>query len=161
MFEVENILSMLMGDAKKLFFSAEWLDMDLKLSKTEIFSLLFLGRNKQATMTELAEYINSPTSTATGIADRLVKKGYISRERSERDRRIVMIALTEKGEEFVRDFKGLLAKYAKVVFRSLTREEKQFLLNIAHKIINNLQDEIMGGTVTEKGGPSLKKIHIE
>ena len=39
----------------------------MKLSKTEIFSILYLDKRKEITMTELVEYINVPMSTATGI----------------------------------------------------------------------------------------------
>jgi DNA-binding MarR family transcriptional regulator len=37
-------------------------------------------------------------SNITGIIDRLVKKGYVERVREEKDRRVVLIALTEEGD---------------------------------------------------------------
>lgn len=160
MFDLDNIVDMLIDNSKKLFFPNEWINMDIKFSKTEIFTMMFLDKNKEATMTELVEYINSPMSTATGIIDRLVKNGYINRDRSETDRRIVVLKLTDLGSKLIKDFKDLISSYLKVILDELTEEEKQFLINIVFKIINRLQSQI-SNTTEDKDNITIKKISIE
>lgn len=161
MFDIDNVVDMLIDNIKKLFFPNEWINMDLKFSKTEIFTLLLLDKNKEVTMTELVEYINSPMSTATGIVDRLVRNGYISRGRSETDRRIVVIRLTEVGVQVIGDFKALISKYLKSVLEELTEEEVKFLTSIAFKIMAKLQSEISEGSEKDKDKAIIKKIEIE
>lgn len=161
MFDLDNIVEMLIDNIKKLFFPDEWINMDLKFSKTEIFTMLFIDRNKQVTMTELVEYINSPMSTATGIVDRLVKNGYINRGRSETDRRIVVLELTESGSQVIKDLKNLISKYLKVILDDLTEEEKQFLMGVVFKIINKLQAEMINVPPSDKDKTTIKKIDIE
>jgi DNA-binding MarR family transcriptional regulator len=161
MFDSDSIIEMLIDNVKKLFFPDEWIKMDLKFSKTEIFTLLFLDRNKQVTMTELVEYINSPMSTATGIVDRLVKNGYIKRDRSETDRRIVVLALTDAGSKLIKDFKNMISKYLEVILDDLSEEEKQFLLRIVFKVMNKLQTEMTNEIPGNKDKVTIKKIDIE
>lgn len=138
---LDRITDLLLENLKKFFFPEEWLSFDLKFSKTEIFSLLLIEKKKEIIMTELAEYIHSPMSTATGIINRLVKDGYIIRERNEQDRRIVVLKLTEKGIEVIKRLKELIAAYMNKVAEKLTQEEIQYLVQIAGKILNILNEE--------------------
>lgn len=161
MFDLDNIVDLLIDNIKKLFFPNEWINMDLKFSKTELFAMLLLDRNKEVTMTELVEYINSPMSTATGIVDRLVKNGYLSRNRSETDRRIVVLKLTESGSHIIKDLKNVISKYLKLIVDDLTEEEKQFLMDIVFKIMNKLQTEMTTNISSDKDKSTIKKIDIE
>lgn len=160
MFDLDNIVDMLIDNSKKLFFPNEWINLDIKFSKIEIFTMIFLDKNKEATMTELVEYINSPMSTATGIIDRLVRNGYIDRGRSETDRRIVVLKLTDAGSQLVMNFKNLLSSYLRMVVDELTEEEQKFLINIVFKIINKLQSQI-SDTKDDNNKTTIKKINIE
>lgn len=62
------------------------------LSRTEVI-ILFMLRKRKYKATDLAAEIGIPTSTLTGIIDRLIGKGYVARERSSEDRRVVMLGI--------------------------------------------------------------------
>ena len=47
-------------------------------------------------ISQLARYIGSANSTVSGIVDRLEKMGLVERIRSEEDRRVIYVCLTEK-----------------------------------------------------------------
>ncbi|HCJ57773.1 MAG TPA: TrmB family transcriptional regulator [Clostridiaceae bacterium] len=160
MFDLEDIVDLLIVNLKKLFFPEEWIELDLKFSKFEIFAMLLLYKSSEVTMTELVEYINVPMSTATGIVDRLVKKGYIARERSEADRRIVVLKLTEEGSNLVKNLKDLICKYLNMILQDLTEEEKQSMAHIAMKIMNKLQKGLSFNDSAEQKN-DIKKISIE
>lgn len=160
MFDLEDIVDLLIENLKKLFFPEEWIELDLKFSKFEIFAMLLLYKSSEVTMTELVEYINVPMSTATGIVDRLVKKGYIARERSEADRRIVVLKLTEEGSNLVKNLKDLIYKYLDMILQDLTEEEKQSMAHIAMKIMNKLQRGLSFNDSAEQKN-DIKKISIE
>jgi MarR family transcriptional regulator, organic hydroperoxide resistance regulator len=160
MFDFDYIEDLLMENIKKLFFP-EWINLDLKFSKSEIFTLLLLDKRNEITMTELTEYINSPMSTATGIVDRLVKNGYIIRDRSETDRRIVVLRLTEKGSQFVDNLKNQISGYINMAVKDLTEEEKKFMTGILLKIMHNLQNKLNSGISANENKDEIKKIDIE
>jgi DNA-binding MarR family transcriptional regulator len=51
---------------------------------------------------ELSQRMYLHPSTITGVVDRLEKKGYVSRDRDQEDRRVVTVQLTAKGKKLVR-----------------------------------------------------------
>lgn len=48
-------------------------------------------------LTDIAEHMYSDLSTINGIVNRLEKQGFVKRERSTSDRRVVLVKLTETG----------------------------------------------------------------
>ena len=50
-------------------------------------------------MSNVAKYLKVTVGTLTITINRLVRKGYVERYRNERDKRIIVLLLTEKGEE--------------------------------------------------------------
>lgn len=161
MFDFDEIADLFLQNIKKLFFPEEWFELDLKFSKLELFAMLLIDKRKEITMTELVEYINTPMSTATGIVDRLVKNGYINRGRSETDRRIVLLSLTNEGSQFISRLKELILGYVNVAIDGLNEEEKQFLIRIVLKIVNNLQSKQEEKAAEGKYDNTVKKINIE
>ncbi|MGE5677281.1 MAG: MarR family winged helix-turn-helix transcriptional regulator [Pseudomonadota bacterium] len=161
MIELESIIDLLIENIRRIFSFEEWIELDMKFSKSEIFTLFILDKEKELTMTELVEYINSPMSTATGIADRLVKSGCIRRERSEADRRVVVLTPAEKGIELVRKMKEMLQGYISAAIDGLSEEEKQLLANLVFKIFNNLQKRLDEGKPEEQDRNNIRKIEIE
>jgi DNA-binding MarR family transcriptional regulator len=66
------------------------------------YSLLFHLREHEALPTsELAALADLSPATATGMLDGLVAHGLVTRVRSERDRRVVLTSLTERGRDLV------------------------------------------------------------
>ena len=54
-------------------------------------------------MTRIAELIGSGLPTATGLVNRMVERGLVRREHDTRDRRVVLVSLTEEGAAEVRE----------------------------------------------------------
>jgi len=68
------------------------------LSISEMHTLEGIGLYESRTMTETASILCVTTGTLTVAIDRLVKKGYVDRQRDNEDKRIVRIKLTKKGK---------------------------------------------------------------
>lgn len=142
MTDLNEVIDLFFDNIKHLFFPESWLQIDLKFSKSEIFAMLLIEKKHEITMTELSEYINAPMSTANGLVERLFKKGYVIRDRSDLDRRIVVLRLTEEGAQLLANIKGIVSSYLKMALEDLSQEEIQFLADIAIKIIHSLQKKI-------------------
>ena len=158
-----DIIDLLLDNIKKMVFPEDWLNLDMTLSKQEIFALLLMDRHGEIIMSQIAEYVNISMSTATGIIDRLVKNGYCTRRRSESDRRVVMIAMTKKAENIIIEVKKIGQDYFDRVFNALTPEEQQFLFSIITKIFKVLSDETAAGIKNKqlKQKKQIQKIAIE
>lgn len=68
------------------------------LSIAEIHTLEGIGLYDAKTMTETAAELSVTTGTLTVAVDKLVRKGYVDRQRDLEDKRIVRIQLTRKGK---------------------------------------------------------------
>lgn len=134
----EKVLDFVLDNLKKVFFPEEWIQLDLSVSKTELLAMLIVDRYGEVIMSQISDYLNAPLSTTTGLVNRLVKNGYLQRERSDEDRRIVTIQLTDKGKTMMRELKATLESYLERFNALLSAEERQVLFKIIMKIVNEL-----------------------
>jgi DNA-binding MarR family transcriptional regulator len=75
---------------------------EFRLDYGAIYLLQYLRRRSRATMSQVAAEMCVPISTASRLADRLQKRGLISRARDAADRRRVLVSLRSRGRELVR-----------------------------------------------------------
>ena len=158
--KIEQIIFNHIDEFKVLFFPEQWSDIFLDFSKNEILALLLLYRKKNANMTEIAEYINAPLNTATGVIARLEKKLMVERIRSTEDRRIVLITLTEIASTVIEKEKAIIAKYLIEIYGKLTEEEISSALSIYNKVLGVFK-EIKNPVKEDIPVKKLRKIIIE
>ncbi len=158
-FNFESMIFNYIDEFKFLFFPDQWSNVFLDYSKNEILTLIFLYRNKNANMTEIADYINAPLNTATGVVGRLEKKLMVERIRGKEDRRVVNIVLTKAAEEFINQEKTIIEYYFKEIYKVLTEEEKAAAISIFGKVGSVLRQ----GRKNQKGEEikKVKRINIE
>lgn len=96
-----------------------------------------LFKNKRMTMAEIANKIGRDKSTVTALIDKLVKIGYVIKERDTEDTRVVYVTLTEKGYELEPIFEAVSAKLLEVFYLGISEEEKEELTKILNKIYSN------------------------
>ncbi|UWG97022.1 MarR family winged helix-turn-helix transcriptional regulator [Dehalobacter sp. DCM] len=68
------------------------------LSISEIHAIEAIGMYQQKTMSQVAADLGITMGALTLFIKNLVRKGYVTRQRDDRDRRIVNISLTRKGK---------------------------------------------------------------
>jgi len=159
--KIESIVFNYIDEFKVLFFPEQWSDIFLDFSKNEILALLFLYRRNNVNMTEIAEYIMAPLNTATGVISRLEKKHMVERIRSDQDRRIVLITLTDVARVVIEKEKAMIIKYIIKIYGKLTEEEISSTLSIYKKILGVFKENV--NPVKEEKVPikKLKRIIIE
>lgn len=67
-----------------------------ELTLPQMLVLTALSEDGTMPISRLARYVGSANSTVSGIVDRLEKMGLVARIRSEEDRRVIHVGLTEK-----------------------------------------------------------------
>lgn len=91
------------------------------LSITEMHIIDNIGIDKERSMSTTAKDLRITSGTLTTAIDNLIRKGYVERRRSNNDRRVVMIKLTEKG---VLAFKAHEDFHKDLVISALTNLDK-------------------------------------
>ena len=86
-----------------------------------------IGMEEQKNMTSVARSLDVTTGTLTISVNNLVKKGYVDRVRSEQDRRVVLISLSEEGKKAYLHHQKFHDKMIDAVVEELTEEEEEVL----------------------------------
>lgn len=158
--EMEQVLFDYMDQIKYLMSADLWGSEVLNCSKNELFVLFLLYRKESVNMTQIAEYLNVPLNTATGIVSRMEKRALLSRTRSLEDKRVVTIGMTDGGKEQVQVVVKRLLHYMNLVFDSFTAEEVQLTFRLLDKVMNVIGREAMEPAKPVKK-QAIRKIIIE
>ncbi len=111
------------------------------ITQTQFMMLLAIRSYGTCTMGGLARKMKVSMPTVTGIADRLVKMGYIRRFPGSTDRRQVAVAATAKGEKFVREFQSVIAERWSRVLEPFSEKE----MEVFHKMILKIKSHFHEG----------------
>lgn len=82
-----------------------------------------IGLSGENTMSSVAKKLKITAGSLTTAVNALVRKAYVKRERSEEDRRVVYIALTEKGEKAFYHHEQFHRQMTNAVIEKLDDEE--------------------------------------
>jgi len=114
----------------------------VELNMQELRLVEFLGNEGPRMMRELAEYLAVAVNSVTSIVDGLESKKLVKRHRSDEDRRVIRVELTEPGR---RMYAGLVEANLRL-FRSmlgpLSEEEQDMLMVLFHKIARAGRTEV-------------------
>ena len=93
-----------------------------------------IGMEGAKNMTSVARSLEVTTGTLTIAINSLVKKGYVDRVRSEEDRRVVLISLSEKGRRAYLHHRRFHEQMIESVVEELTEEEQRILAKALAKL---------------------------
>lgn len=158
---IESVIYNYIDEFKSLILQGKKDSVLLDYSKNEVLAILFLYRKKVTNVSEIAEYIEAPLNTATGVISRLEKKNIVERRRDSEDKRVVNIIFTKTGEELFENEKELYSSYIIKVYNILSDEEKATALSIINKVISVLKAENSETNTDEKPVKRVKRINIE
>ena len=113
--------------------------LDLSMSQAEV--LTYLSDNGETTMGELSDYVCVSLSAMTGVVDRLVQKGAVSRDRDEADRRVVKVTLTQEGKRLAAEVAQVKKVQAVAVLGALDESDRKQLLGIMAELAENLSSK--------------------
>ncbi len=104
------------------------------LTLNELHVIEAIGINKVQAMTSIALKRHITVGTLTITMTNLVKKGYVTRERSEADRRVVLISLTELGKKAFIHHESFHEAMVDNTMSSLDPHESDILIKALSKV---------------------------
>lgn len=110
------------------------------LSITEMHTIEAIGMYKKKTTSEVARELSITVGTLTTAINRLVKKDYVERIRSEDDRRVVKLGLTKKGKLLYRVHQSFHRKMIESVLVDMNNEEAMALTKALANLHHFLQE---------------------
>jgi DNA-binding MarR family transcriptional regulator len=136
---IDEILSRLFVTAFKIEEKVIAEQSNRALSISELHVLREIGEHVEPTMSEAARGLKISVGALTTAVNKLESKGFVQRERKDKDRRIVRMSLTDAGqvefhlhEEFHRNMVNaavgtLTPQEQKVLLASLKKLDKWFV----------------------------------
>lgn len=97
------------------------------ITANDIHVIEAVGLEGAKNMTSVAKTLEVTTGTLTIAVNGLVKKGYVNRVRSEEDRRVVLVSLSEKGKGAYLHHRKFHEQMIEAIVGELSEEEQQVL----------------------------------
>lgn len=107
----------------------------LGLTYTQYLVFLVLWERDGITVGSIGEKLRLDNGTLSPLLKKLEQAGYIERQRSKEDERVVVITLTEKGRELQLQAKDVPLKAAGCV--DLPPEKARALYTLLYELLNN------------------------
>jgi DNA-binding MarR family transcriptional regulator len=112
----------------------------LNMTYPQLGALMALMRKDDITQRELAELLETDTTTAMVLCDSLEKRGWLIRTRDRNDRRVNRLILTEDGRRIYGQAMSLIETGYESVFGGTASEKLNEVLPFLEEIYNYIKD---------------------
>ncbi len=130
----EALNSLFVNFFRNLKASEKSLAAEMGFTLPQIFVLMTVDSKNGCKMSGLAKGLSLNFGTATGIVDRLVRDGYIERQRDEEDRRVVWVSLTNKGKKIIKEAHKRRKEKIATLLEKFSEEDFKTLLSIFQRV---------------------------
>lgn len=111
----------------------------LGLTYTQYIVFLVLWEKNSLTVGEIGEKLLLDNGTLSPLLKKMEKAGYVKRQRSREDERVVVITLTEEGRILQEKAKDVPAKVAGCI--DLPPEKAQMLYGLLYELLDNQKNK--------------------
>ena len=138
----ENKFNLLAGRVPLLlnrFISQNFKRDGIELTREQWSVLAVLWKNDGCSQQVIADETSRDKPSVTRLIDNLVKEGYVERRNDEKDRRLNLIFLTEKGKEIEASVLDSVNETIEIATKGLTEEEILFIRDCFQTIYDNIK----------------------
>jgi len=139
-FLLQKIMKILHAQGRKVL-------TEEKLTFPQYYALSLLSKKGFWKMSDLKEKLFITGAGATGIADHLVKKGLAKRTRSDQDRRIVNIEITDRGKNIIERVLRQRRDYLASILKKIGQKRKELLIKGFETFVLSLEEDITNSKV--------------
>lgn len=113
-----------------------------KITLPQLWVLEYLSRKGTGCpMNEIAQFLSVSRPAMTGMVDRLIAQGLVRREGDAKDRRIVRISMTPKGQKTIAHIWNQKRKMITEVFGQIAPSDRTQYLATVHKVVRILSQK--------------------
>lgn len=102
--------------------------------------LYILWHKEGIPISELSKKTGLATTTLTGMLDRMEAMNLIYRDRGDKDRRKILIFLTEEAKSLEQEYNEVTEEISNIYYKGFSVEEIEQLENYLHRILENVED---------------------
>ena len=117
-------------------------DRETSLTTVETFCMEIIQALGKPTVNEFASFVNISAPNAAYKVNSLVKKGYLTREQSDDDKREFYLCITQKYKDYYNISYQYLSTVMHRIEERFSREDVERLEKMLHVISNELMPEI-------------------
>lgn len=125
-----NLFNNVLDTEAKAVITEEYKD----ITNNDMHIIEAVGISEPRNMSQIAKQLAVTVGTLTTNMNSLEKKGYILRERSTEDKRVVYVVLTEKGRNAFFHHRDFHKKMIRSAVQGLDEEEMKALINCLSKL---------------------------
>jgi len=92
-------------------------------------------------LSDIAVLINRTKPTVTVMVDKLEAAGYVERVRSEKDSRVTIVEVTDKGYSISNIFDETSEKLTKKAFNGIKKTDQDKMVRLLLQVVQNLSDD--------------------
>ena len=107
---------------------------ELSIAEFHTLECIGNGEDNRRTVGEIAEVLNVTVPTVTVCVGKLVKKGYVTKMKSEKDARVTIIELTPEGKKMNRLHRFFHEQMVLSIGNEFSEEELDYLLRCIRKL---------------------------
>lgn len=112
------------------------------ISITDMHIIETIGYDSSRNMTSVAKDLGITVGTLTIAINNLVKKDYVKRTRSQKDRRVVLICLTSKGQKAYKHHEQFHLDMIEEIKSQMTPDEEKVLLKMLNSIYSYFKKQV-------------------
>ena len=127
--------------AMRHFFECQMKRYNITPPQFEV--LMTLWKEDRLSLTELGRRLSRDGPTITGIIDRMEKKNIVTRVRSNEDRRVIRVHLTQKAKKMKEDLMKMQRNASTEITEDLSEQDIILLEKLLQKILKNIEDKIV------------------
>lgn len=137
----ESIIRSLRRINRAIGIHSRYLASQFGLTIPQLICLRTLARLGEITPGTLAKEVSLSQGTITGIVDRLTARQLVERERSTKDRRQVLLAITPTGQEMIENAPSPLQEQFANQLAALPEENQHIIHTVLEQIIRMMKAE--------------------
>lgn len=118
------------------------LNLPMKLNHTHFKTMMILNFEGEKSMSVISDKVNLEKGSFTSVANTLIGLGFVQKLRDSGDKRVFSLKLTNKGQQFAREFAKNHLAYMDLKLENLTEEEKNDYFS-SIEIINKLTRKML------------------
>jgi DNA-binding MarR family transcriptional regulator len=135
----DQVLVSLRQIIRAIDLHSKHLERESGLTGPQLLVIQSISQFDMVTAGQIAREVNLSQATVTTILDRLEKKAYVTRERSQEDKRKVLIRLTEAGELILKQAPTLLQESFINNFEGLEVWDQNLILSSLQRVAHMMQ----------------------